>query len=120
MSFSAKINALLKENGMTKAALAKKSGIPYTTLDSMLKRDSDGARIDIVFRIASVLGVSVEQLVYGEKALRAMARCRFCSSVLPEDARKCPNCGAAVRIAPIMNWRCTFACIASRACLYGS
>ena len=28
-----------------------------------------------------------------------MARCRFCSSVLPEDARKCPNCGAAVAVA---------------------
>ena len=66
MSFSAKINALLKENGMTKAALAKKSGIPYTTLDSMLKRDSDTARLEAIFRIASALGTSVEDLVFDD------------------------------------------------------
>ncbi len=64
MSFSQKVLALLKENGMTKAALAKESGIPYTTLDSMLKRDSDTARLATVFRIADALGTSVEELVF--------------------------------------------------------
>ena len=64
MSFSQKVLALLKENGMTKAALAKESGIPYTTLDSMLKRDSDTARLASVFRIARALGTSVEELVF--------------------------------------------------------
>ncbi|MBP5288761.1 MAG: helix-turn-helix domain-containing protein [Clostridia bacterium] len=66
MSFSQKVLALLKENGMTKAALAKESGIPYTTLDSMLKRDSDTARLATVFRIARALGTSVEDLVFDE------------------------------------------------------
>ena len=66
MSFSQKVLALLKENGMTKAALAKESGIPYTTLDSMLKRDSDTARLTTVFRIARALGTSVEDLVFDE------------------------------------------------------
>lgn len=64
MSFSQKVLALLKENGMTKAALAKESGIPYTTLDSMLKRDSDTARLETIFRIARALGTSVEDLVF--------------------------------------------------------
>ena len=66
MSFSQKVLALLKENGMTKAALAKESGIPYTTLDSMLKRDSDTARLATVFRIARALGTSVEDLVFDD------------------------------------------------------
>lgn len=66
MSFSKKVLALLKENGMTKAALAKESGIPYTTLDSMLKRDSDTQRLATVFRIAKALGTSVEELVFEE------------------------------------------------------
>ncbi len=64
MSFSQKVLAHLKESGMTKAALAKESGIPYTTLDSMLKRDSDTERLATVFRIARALGTSVEDLVF--------------------------------------------------------
>lgn len=67
MSFSKKINRLLKENGMSKAALAKESGIPYTTLDSMLKRETDTARLATIFRIAKALGTSVEALVFDEE-----------------------------------------------------
>ena len=67
MSFSQKINRLLKENGMSKAALAKESGIPYTTLDSMLKRETDTARLATIFRIAKALGTSVEALVFDEE-----------------------------------------------------
>lgn len=64
MSFSQKVTRLLKENGMTKATLAKESGIPYTTLDSMLKRETDTARLETIFRIAKALGTSVEALVF--------------------------------------------------------
>ncbi len=67
MSFSQKVNRLLKENGMTKAALAKESGIPYTTLDSMLKRETDTARLTTIFRIARALGTSVEALVFDQE-----------------------------------------------------
>lgn len=68
MGFSKRVLELIREKDLPKSELARAIGIPYTTLDSMLKRDSDGARIDLAFRIASTLGVSVEQLVYGEKA----------------------------------------------------
>ncbi len=71
MSFSRKVTQLLKENGMTKAALAKEAGIPYTTLDSMLKRETDTARLATVFRIAKALGSSVEELVLDEEEERA-------------------------------------------------
>ena len=64
MSFNQKVNRLLKENKMTKATLAKESGIPYTTLDSMLKRETDTKRLAIFFRIAKTLGTSVESLVF--------------------------------------------------------
>ena len=67
MAINRKISELLKEKGMTKAALAKACGVPYTTLDSMLKRTSDTARLSAVFRMAEVLGVSVEELVFDEK-----------------------------------------------------
>jgi len=67
MSFSKKVNRLLKENKMTKAALAKESGIPYTTLDSMLKRETDTARLEAFFRMAKALGTSVEALVFDDE-----------------------------------------------------
>ncbi|MBR3837827.1 MAG: helix-turn-helix domain-containing protein [Clostridia bacterium] len=67
MSFSKKVNRLLKENKMTKAALAKESGIPYTTLDSMLKRETDTARLEAIFRMAKALGTSVEALVFDDE-----------------------------------------------------
>lgn len=79
MAFSQKINLLLRERGMTKASLAKECGIPYTTLDSMLKRDSDSARLAGVFRIAEALGVTVEELVFDEETGKA--------DVSPEEKR---------------------------------
>jgi SOS-response transcriptional repressor LexA len=66
MSFSQKVTELLKENGMSKASLAKDAGIPYTTLDSMLKRETDTARLTSIFRIAKALGTTVEDLVFDE------------------------------------------------------
>lgn len=78
MSFAGKVKELLKKNGMTKAELAKDAGIAYTTLDSMLKRETDTERLAVAFRIAKALGTSVEELVFesGEK-----------KSVSPEEER---------------------------------
>lgn len=64
MSFNKKVNALLKEKGITKAQLAKAANIPYTTLDSMLKRDTDTEKLKTIYSIAKHLGVSVEYLVF--------------------------------------------------------
>jgi len=66
MSFAGKVKELLKQQGMTKAELAKDAGIAYTTLDSMLKRETDTERLAVAFRIAKALGTSVEELVFEE------------------------------------------------------
>lgn len=67
MSFSQRVLELMQSKNIPKSRLAREAGIPYTTLDSMLKRDSDGARMETVFRIAAILEVSVEELVFGTK-----------------------------------------------------
>ncbi len=87
MAFNQKIAELLKEKGMTKAALAKKCGIPYTTLDSMLKRDSDNARLSQILRIAEVLGTSVEELVLDTSSAKA---------ALPEEEKRILSLYAAL------------------------
>ena len=73
MALNEKIVALLKEKRMTKTQLAKAAGIPYTTLDSMLKRNSDSKRLASVFRMADYLGVSVEELVFEEEGEKSGA-----------------------------------------------
>lgn len=73
MSFSQKVSKLLQENKMTKATLAKETGIPYTTLDSMLKRETDTRRLASVFRIARALGTSVEALVFDREEEQAVS-----------------------------------------------
>jgi SOS-response transcriptional repressor LexA len=66
MSFNKKVVKLLKEKKKSKAELAKAAGIPYTTLDSMLKRESDTGRLATIYKIAEYLGVSVEELVFDD------------------------------------------------------
>lgn len=66
MSFNKKVVKLLKEKKKTKAQLAKAAGIPYTTLDSMLKRDSDATRLATIYKIAEYLDVAVEELVFDD------------------------------------------------------
>ena len=64
MGFNKNVIKYLKENKITKAELAKAVGIPYTTLDSMLKRNSDSSRVATIYKIAEYLGVSLEELVF--------------------------------------------------------
>jgi len=66
MSFNKKVLALMKQKHISKAELAKAASIPYTTLDSMLKRDSDSDRLVCIFKIANYLGVSIEELVFDD------------------------------------------------------
>jgi len=68
MSFNKKVIKLLKEKKKTKAELAKAAGIPYTTLDSMLKRESDTSRLATIYKIAEYLEVSVEELVFDKSS----------------------------------------------------
>lgn len=69
MSFNAKIADRMRQLHLSKAQLAKAADIPYTTLDSMLKRDSDQKRMLSMLRIAEILGTSVEELVLCEEEL---------------------------------------------------
>ncbi len=70
VSFNKKVVKILKEKKKTKAQLAKAAGIPYTTLDSMLKRDSDATRLVTIYKIAEYLDVPVEELVFDDESLK--------------------------------------------------
>ncbi len=80
MGFNKKVIKLLKEKRKTKAQLAKAAGIPYTTLDSMLKRDSDATRLATIFKIAEYLDVAVEDLVFDDRTGKSDKRMELSDS----------------------------------------
>lgn len=65
MGIGARIKEILKTKRMTIKELAEKTNIPLNTLYSITKRDDQTVRSDILYEIASALGVTVDELLYG-------------------------------------------------------
>ena len=59
------VNSLLQENKMTKYRLSKLSSVPYTTINDICSGRADIKRcsVDTVYRIANVLGTTMEALL---------------------------------------------------------
>lgn len=66
MNIGEKIIIELNRNKMKKSELARKSGVAYTTLDSMIKRNPESVNIRVLFKIAEALDVSVDYLARDE------------------------------------------------------
>lgn len=58
-----RLKKIMKERGYNVSQLSKDSGIPYTTIDSMIKRNLKGASIDNVLKLSKVLKVSAVSLI---------------------------------------------------------
>lgn len=60
-----KFNAVLSDSGMTMYALAKRSGVPYTTINEIHngKNDINQCAAGTVFRLAAALGVSADEII---------------------------------------------------------
>lgn len=64
MTLCEKITVEMEARGIKKSELAESIGVPYTTLDSMLRRNSDNIRISVLYKIARYFGVSVYYLIF--------------------------------------------------------
>ena len=62
MTFTEKLDILMKEHGLTRGTLAKATGIPYTTIVGFYERDSGSIRLSNIRKLAQWFGVSVEYL----------------------------------------------------------
>lgn len=56
------LTAVMEQKGYNVMSLSKASGVPYTTIRSMIERDLANASIDNVLKICNVLDISVESL----------------------------------------------------------
>lgn len=61
MTVCERINTILKERGMSRRKLAERAGIPPSSLQSALSRNT-GLSLDMLLPISDVLGVSPEFL----------------------------------------------------------
>ncbi|KEF40164.1 SOS response transcriptional repressor, RecA-mediated autopeptidase [Schinkia azotoformans MEV2011] len=56
------LTKIMEDKGFNAMSLSKSSGVPYTTIRSMIERNLTNASVDNVIKICKVLGVSVETL----------------------------------------------------------
>lgn len=63
MVFKERLKKILKEKEITQYKLSKLSGIPQTTLSSIMNERSKSPSLDIVMQIAKTLGVTVSELI---------------------------------------------------------
>lgn len=63
MAFLENLDALLKENNMSRAELARQIGIAPSTINSWFNRSCDGVSLKILRDIAGFFNVTLESLV---------------------------------------------------------
>lgn len=63
MGIGSKLAKLIEANGTNANELAKRVGVSTQTIYSIIKRDSKKADIEVLLKIADILGVTVEYFV---------------------------------------------------------
>lgn len=63
MNFIEKLESLMKKEGLNNNTLAKKSGVPYTTIDALFKKGYEGVRMSTVKKLAAFFHVSLDYLM---------------------------------------------------------
>ena len=63
MGIGSKLSELMEANGTNANELAKKIGVSPQTIYSIIKRDSKKADIEVLSKIAGILGVNIEYFV---------------------------------------------------------
>ena len=74
MDLLERLSRIMEENGENVATLARKAGMPYTTLDGLFKRGWERAQISTIMKISEYLGISVDYLIYGSEGLSDRAQ----------------------------------------------
>jgi len=67
MSLTDRLDALMASRGIkNKLELSRQSGIPYTTIDGIYKRDPDGIKLSTLRSLCSFFNCSLDFLANGE------------------------------------------------------
>ena len=63
MSFTRKLDNLMKEHNINKAELARASGIPYTTIDGFYKRGTNNTKLSTLKKLCAYFNCSLDYLI---------------------------------------------------------
>lgn len=63
MTFGQMLKKLMEERNLKTSDLSHATGIPYSTLDSIIKRDTKHVKLEIAFKLASYFNSSLEEMV---------------------------------------------------------
>ena len=69
MDFLNRLRSLMEKYNDNNSTLAKKSGIPYTTIDGLFKRGWEKAQTSTIMRICDYYNVPIDYMVYGTEKL---------------------------------------------------
>ena len=62
MGLTDKLDVLMKEKNISKAELARGSGVPYTTIDGFYKKGSENAKLSTLKKLCSYFNCSLDFL----------------------------------------------------------
>ncbi|MCO7128240.1 helix-turn-helix transcriptional regulator [Sporolactobacillus shoreicorticis] len=68
MTFTEKLDLLMKEKGITRAGLAKGSGVPYTTIVNFYEKGSENIKLSTLKKLSNYFNVSLDYLVNDKSA----------------------------------------------------
>lgn len=71
MNFLDKLEMLMAQKNLNRATLAAKSGVPYTTIDSLWKRGYENIKLSTLRKLAAALNVTLDYLADDEMPARA-------------------------------------------------
>ena len=74
MNFLDRLRKLMELNKDNNSTLAKKSGVPYTTINGLFIRGWETAQLSTIRRICEYYNVSLDYMVYGSDALSEAAQ----------------------------------------------
>ena len=63
------LTMLMKNRGLSKAQLAKESGIPYTTIDGFYKKGCENIKLSTLQKLANYFDVTLDYLINGNNFL---------------------------------------------------
>lgn len=62
MGLTDKLDLLMKERNINKADLARKSGVPYTTIDGFYKKGSENAKLSTLKKLCTYFNCTLDYL----------------------------------------------------------
>jgi len=85
MRLTEKLDMLMREKGITKANLARESGIPYTTIASLYDKGYENAKLSTQRKLANYFGCSLDFIADDNVDERGTKKTTAIAALLPEE-----------------------------------